>query len=55
MNVHLVCAVPADAKKGHPCLELELKIGVRCSIWVLGIDPRFLQEQQGLLTSEPFL
>ena len=33
--------MPADAKKGHPVLELELKMGVRCPIWVLGIDPRF--------------
>ena len=41
MNVHLVCAVPADARKGHPILELELKMGVRCPIWVLGIDPGF--------------
>lgn len=41
MNVHLGCAVPADARKGHPILELELKMGVRCPIWVLRIDLRF--------------
>lgn len=46
---------PQKPEKASGYRELELQVAVNCQMWVQGTKQRFLQKQQGLLTTESFL